>query len=76
MDEFAVEGLRTLVLSSRKIETAEFKAWKARYDDARNQVVDKKEKMEALQEELEKNLNIVGATAIEDKLQDQVRKHI
>lgn len=33
----------------------------------------KKEKMEDLQDDIEKNLIIIGATAIEDKLQDQVR---
>lgn len=30
--------------------------------------------MEELQDEIEVELNIIGATAIEDKLQDQVRR--
>lgn len=33
----------------------------------------REEAMDKLQEELETNLDLVGATAIEDRLQDQVR---
>ena len=35
-------------------------------------LVDKDAKIEALQEEIEIGLTLVGATAIEDKLQDEV----
>ena len=76
LDQFAVEGLRTLVLSYRKIEQSEYKAWSARYEAARNLIEGKKDKMEDLQEELEKNLTVIGATAIDDKLQDEVRRSL
>ena len=74
LDQFAVEGLRTLVLSVRKLDASLFKKWSARYEEARNLVEGKKDKMEELQEELETELTIVGATAIDDRLQDEVRK--
>ena len=73
LDAFAIEGLRTLVLASRKLEQQEFKNWSQKYEQARNLIDGKREKMEDLQDDIEKNLTIIGATAIEDKLQDQVR---
>ena len=74
LDQFAVEGLRTLVLAERKIDPREFDSWRARYESARNLIDGKKKAMEDLQAELEANLTIIGATAIEDRLQDQVRR--
>ena len=74
LDQFAVEGLRTLVLAERKIEQREFDSWKLKYEAARNMIEGKKKAMEDLQAELETNLTVIGATAIEDKLQDQVRR--
>lgn len=74
LDQYAVEGLRTLVLSQRKIDASELKTWSTRYEAARNLIEGKKDKMEELQEELETNLTVIGATAIEDRLQDEVRK--
>ena len=62
------------MLSVRKLDPQEFQNWSVKYEEARNLIDKKKESMEKLQEELEKNLTIIGATAIEDKLQDQVRK--
>lgn len=70
-----MEGLRTLVLASRQIDGAAFKAWQEKYEQARASQEDKKKKMEALQEEIEVGLHVIGATAIEDKLQDEVRKY-
>lgn len=74
LDQFAVEGLRTLVLAERRIEPREFESWKTRYEAARNLIEGKKKAMEDLQAEMETNLTVIGATAIEDKLQDQVRR--
>lgn len=68
--------MRTLVLASRKLDPQEFKVWSEKYEVARADQNDKKAKMEALQDEIERNLVIVGATAIEDKLQDEVPQTI
>lgn len=63
------------MLASRQIEASAFKAWQEKYEQARASQEDKKTKMEALQEEIEVGLHVIGATAIEDKLQDEVRKY-
>lgn len=76
LDQFALEGLRTLVLAAKKVDREEFLIWREKYELARNMIEGKVEKMEELQDELERNLRIVGATAIEDKLQDQVPETI
>lgn len=73
LDQFAKEGLRTLVLGVKKIKPDEWKNWKKRYDEAINLIEGREEAMLALQAEIEIDLYIIGATAIEDKLQDQVR---
>ena len=42
------------------------------YKDASTSIIDKEKKIADVQEEIEQNLELVGATAIEDKLQDNV----
>lgn len=74
LDKFATEGLRTLVLGVRKIGKGEWESWKAKYEQASNLILKREETMRALQAEIEVNLYIIGATAIEDRLQDEVRK--
>lgn len=66
---FATKGLRTLVLASRVISAEEFANWDARYQDAAADLDNRDAKIAALAEEVETNLELVGCTAIEDKLQ-------
>jgi len=49
-----------------------FKEWSTKYHEATTSILDREKKMEDLQSEIEMELELVGATAIEDKLQDQV----
>ena len=74
VDEMSVEGLRTLLLAERRVDREEFLVWKEKYEIAKNMIEGRTQKIEELQDEIERGLLIVGATAIEDKLQDQVRK--
>ena len=76
MVTFASEGLRTLVCAQRVIPEEEFNEWIVEYHDAMAALVERDEKLEAVAEKIEKNLTIVGCTAIEDKLQDGVPKTI
>lgn len=71
-----MEGLRTLVLAVKKIEPKYFAEWNKKYDAARAMLDDKAKYMEELHSEIETELEIIGATAIEDRLQDDVRKLI
>ncbi|KDD73748.1 hypothetical protein H632_c1873p0, partial [Helicosporidium sp. ATCC 50920] len=69
---FAQQGLRTLLLGTRIIDEREYQGWDARYQEAASSFQDRDARMDALGAELERELELVGVTAIEDKLQDGV----
>ncbi|TRY55627.1 hypothetical protein DNTS_008832 [Danionella cerebrum] len=72
LNEFAGEGLRTLVLAYKNIDEDYFSEWKQRHHESSVALEDREEKLDELYEEIEKNMMLIGATAIEDKLQDGV----
>ncbi|KAK9780890.1 putative Phospholipid-transporting ATPase [Seiridium cardinale] len=69
LDEFASEGLRTLLFARKFIPDKEYRGWKKIYNDATTSLVNRQEMIEAAGEMIEQSLDLVGATAIEDKLQ-------
>jgi len=72
LENFAAIGLRTLCISSRSLTEAEYKEWERLYYDASIALVDRDTKVDEVSELIERDLNLVGATAIEDRLQDGV----
>ncbi|KAL0067052.1 hypothetical protein AAF712_005836 [Marasmius tenuissimus] len=76
LSDFANEGLRTLTLAYKVIPEEEYQDWAQRYHDASVALDDRESKIEAISEEIEKDLRLLGATAIEDKLQDGVPEAI
>ncbi|KAG1703816.1 hypothetical protein DVH05_006825 [Phytophthora capsici] len=76
MDEelkrFASEGLRTLVICSKQLTEAEYLAWDVKYQEAVTSLTNRDELLEQVAEIIETDMKIVGATAIEDKLQSGV----
>ena len=54
----------------------EYDAWSRRYEEAMATLDDREAKVEAVSDELERNLRLLGATAIEDRLQDGVPETI
>lgn len=76
LDEFATEGLRTLVYAQRFVPENEYRVWKANYDAATTSLVDRQDRIEQAAESLEQSFDLVGATAIEDKLQKGVPETI
>uniref|UniRef100_A0A8C1IE80 Phospholipid-transporting ATPase n=1 Tax=Cyprinus carpio TaxID=7962 RepID=A0A8C1IE80_CYPCA len=70
--EFAGEGLRTLVLAYKDLDEEYFSEWKQRHHESSVALEDREEKLEKLYEEIEKDMMLIGATAVEDKLQDGV----
>lgn len=79
MYDYAMEGLRCLVVGYNNLTEAEFNAWYAKYRAAVTdieQIERRKDglpnKIDDLMDEIEQNLHLLGATAIEDKLQDGV----
>jgi len=73
---FATEGLRTLVLGIRILKEKECTEWVKKYEAAAASLVDRDSALTSLAADIEKNIHIVGSTAIEDKLQDGVPEAI
>jgi len=76
LTKFAEDGLRTLVIAKAELDEKEYAAWAARYKEANCAITNRSEKVAAVGGELEKDLVLVGATAIEDKLQKGVPQTI
>ncbi|NXL37155.1 AT8B1 ATPase, partial [Glaucidium brasilianum] len=76
LDIFANETLRTLCLCYRDISHDEFEAWNKKFAEASVATTNRDEALDKVYEEIEKNLILLGATAIEDKLQDGVPETI
>jgi len=72
LNQFAQEGLRTLCVATRVIDEAEFRSWMDTYTRAKQSLTDREEMIDAAAEDIEHSLELLGATAIEDKLQDGV----
>ncbi|KIJ34965.1 hypothetical protein M422DRAFT_181491 [Sphaerobolus stellatus SS14] len=70
----AREGLRTLVMARKKLSEESYQAFKAAYHAASINLQNRNEAMtEVVQKHLEHNLELLGLTGVEDKLQDGVR---
>ncbi|KAI1339124.1 P-type ATPase [Xylariaceae sp. FL0016] len=76
LDEFATEGLRTLLFARKFISETEYLSWKRIYTDATTSLFDRQSKIEEAGEMIEQSLDLIGATAIEDKLQAGVPETI
>lgn len=53
-----------------------FNNWKQRHQEAAISLEDRDEKLDAIYEEIERDMELIGVTAIEDKLQDGVPQTI
>ncbi|KAG7489375.1 phospholipid-transporting ATPase ID-like [Solea senegalensis] len=76
LNEFAGEGLRTLALAYKDLDEDYFNEWRQRHHEASTTMSDRETKLDQLYEEIENDLLLLGATAIEDKLQDGVPQTI
>ena len=69
---FAREGLRTLCIARKELSEAEYQAWSKEHDIAAGAIVDRDGKLEKTSDAIERDLTLLGGTAIEDRLQDGV----
>ncbi|XP_020486231.2 phospholipid-transporting ATPase ID [Labrus bergylta] len=76
LNEYAGDGLRTLALAYKDLDQSFMEEWKQRHHEASTAMEDREEKLDELYEEIEKDLMLLGATAVEDKLQDGVPQTI
>lgn len=72
LEDYAVGGLRTLCLAMREISEKEYQDWAIIYDEATTAINNRTDALDKASELIEKELFLLGATAIEDKLQDGV----
>uniref|UniRef100_A0A0E0AUX3 Phospholipid-transporting ATPase n=1 Tax=Oryza glumipatula TaxID=40148 RepID=A0A0E0AUX3_9ORYZ len=73
IDEYSEAGLRTLALAYRELTEDEYVAWNMEYSAAKNSVHnDHDVAVEKASENIEKDLVLLGATAVEDRLQKGV----
>lgn len=73
INEYADAGLRTLVLAYRELDEEEYNEFNEEFSQAKNLVsADREEIIEEVAERIEKDLILLGATAVEDKLQNGV----
>lgn len=69
INDFAAEGLRTLLYGFRQIGEEEYRQWKQIYLDATTSLADRQMLIERAADRIETQLELLGATAIEDRLQ-------
>ncbi|XP_026491609.1 probable phospholipid-transporting ATPase IA isoform X8 [Vanessa tameamea] len=76
LEHFASEGLRTLVYAVADVPERVYEDWSNMYHKASVAIHDREQKIEEAALLIENNLRLLGATAIEDKLQDGVPEAI
>lgn len=72
LEQFATEGLRTLCIAQKQLTWAQYQDWQKRHKAAASSLQNREDKMEEVASSIEKDLILLGGTAIEDRLQDGV----
>ncbi|XP_043283493.1 phospholipid-transporting ATPase VD isoform X2 [Venturia canescens] len=76
LNSYGREGLRTLAMAKRSLSNNEYDAWKLRHAEAELSTENRERKIRDSYASLESHLTLLGATGIEDKLQDGVPETI
>ena len=79
LDHFAKQGLRTLCFGLRYIPKDDYYYWENRYKELKHKSMENKaylKDLENIVKHLESNITLLGVSALEDKLQDEVEKDI
>nr|CAH8848752.1 unnamed protein product [Trichobilharzia regenti] len=69
LENFAKTGLRTLCIAWTEVDPTFYSKWAENFHKASTALVDREAKLETVANAIEQNLKLLGATAIEDKLQ-------
>lgn len=75
-ESLAMEGLRTLVIAQRLVTSEEYETFSRELENARSFMENREEKCQEVIKTLEKNMEYLGVTGVEDKLQHKVDKII
>lgn len=72
-DNMARDGLRTLVIAKKVLSEEELGAFEDVYNRARVSLVNRAEAINSAMATIERDMNVLGLTGVEDKLQDNVK---
>lgn len=70
--DYAEEGLRTLFLARKEIDDQYYDSWNMKIQQAKLATKDREEEVSKVEELIETGMTLIGSTAIEDRLQDEV----
>ncbi|ORY03000.1 phospholipid-translocating P-type ATPase [Basidiobolus meristosporus CBS 931.73] len=76
LNEFAQLGLRTLIVAHRDLTPEEYQSWSEEFHEANTSLEDRDAKLEECYNSIETKFTLLGCTAIEDKLQENVAESI
>uniref|UniRef100_A0A3P9KM12 Phospholipid-transporting ATPase n=1 Tax=Oryzias latipes TaxID=8090 RepID=A0A3P9KM12_ORYLA len=76
LNEYAADGLRTLALAYRDLSEEEWEAWSESHQFADKATDCREDRLAATYDKIEQEMILLGATAIEDKLQEGVPETI
>lgn len=76
VNAFATAGLRTLVFASRELKDEELDKWLNSYRDAESSLTQREEKVGQCASMIEDQLNTIGVSGVEDRLQPEVPETI
>ncbi|KAF9677908.1 hypothetical protein SADUNF_Sadunf08G0156800 [Salix dunnii] len=72
LEQFGSAGLRTLCLAYRDLSPETYESWNEKFTHAKSSLIGRETKLDEVAELIEKDLILIGSTAIEDKLQEGV----
>ncbi|CAM8884390.1 unnamed protein product [Rhodiola kirilowii] len=72
LEQFGSAGLRTLCLAYKNLNADVYENWNEKFIQAKSALRDREKKLDEVAELIETELTMIGATAIEDKLQEGV----
>ena len=64
--------MRTLYLGQKEIDEEKYATWAEESRKSKLEMIDREAKVAEVDEKIENDLELVGSTAIEDRLQDEV----
>ncbi|PSN32447.1 hypothetical protein C0J52_17592, partial [Blattella germanica] len=76
LNSYARQGLRVLVMARRTLTEAEYSEWLLKHEEAKLALENRDRRLRESFSRLETNLTLLGATGIEDRLQDGVPETI
>ncbi|XP_019187260.1 PREDICTED: phospholipid-transporting ATPase 1-like [Ipomoea nil] len=76
LNSYSSIGLRTLVVGMRELSASDFGLWQSSYEAASTAVIGRAALLRKVANNIENNVNILGASGIEDKLQQGVPEAI